>query len=83
MCYLLVLADDESMRTEATARDASFYRVRAEEMRSIAELMSNEDARERMLGVAASYDRLAEQAEQNLASAASKPDGGTGEGYGG
>jgi hypothetical protein len=51
------------MPNRATSYGPKFYRERAEEMRSVAELMSSEDAKQKMLGVARSYERLAEQAE--------------------
>jgi hypothetical protein len=40
-----------------------FYRDRAEEMRRMAELLSDPDAKRKMLGVAESYEKLAKQAE--------------------
>ena len=43
--------------------DAEYWRQKAAEARAIAELMSLEEARRRMLEIAEQYDRLAEQAE--------------------
>ena len=41
---------------------AEFWLERAEEMRTLADLMSNDDARQKMIGVAESYERIAERA---------------------
>jgi hypothetical protein len=46
-----------------------FYRDRAEEMRRVAELMTNLDAKQKMLGVVESYEKLARQAERRLVNA--------------
>jgi hypothetical protein len=42
-----------------------YYRDRAEEMRRMADLMSDPDAKQKMLGVVESYEKLARQAEQH------------------
>jgi len=43
-----------------------YWRDRAEEMRHVAAFMTNPDAKQKMLGVVESYEKLARQAEQNL-----------------
>jgi hypothetical protein len=40
------------------------FRTRAEECRTIAALFSNRDARQRMLNVAAEYERMADAADE-------------------
>jgi hypothetical protein len=44
--------------------DGKHFRTRAEECRTIAELFSNRDARQRMLNVAAEYERMADAADE-------------------
>jgi hypothetical protein len=46
--------------------DARHWRDRAEEARIHAEQMHDPDARGKMLGIAASYERIAERAEERL-----------------
>jgi hypothetical protein len=46
--------------------DARHWRDRAEEARIRAEQMRDPDARAKMLGIAASYERIAERAEERL-----------------
>jgi hypothetical protein len=41
-----------------------YYLARAEEMRTLADQMSNPDARQKMIGVAESYERLAKRASE-------------------
>ena len=55
------------------ADNPPLWRERAEEARVQAEQMSHDEARQQMLAIARSYDRLAELAEQRLATAA-KPE---------
>jgi hypothetical protein len=43
--------------------DAAHWRERAREMRALAEHVSDEEARRRMVRIAADYDGLAERAE--------------------
>jgi hypothetical protein len=50
-----------------------YYRDRADEMRRIAELMTDPDAKQKMLGVVESYEILARQAEQALADETKSP----------
>jgi hypothetical protein len=40
-----------------------YWRDRAEEMRRVAEMMTGLDAKQKMLGVVESYEKLARQAE--------------------
>jgi len=44
--------------------DGRHFRTRAGECRTIAELFSNRDARQRMLNVAAEYERMADAADE-------------------
>ena len=44
--------------------DAAHWRDRAEEARSLAEQMTDPESRERMLRIAADYDKLAERAAE-------------------
>jgi hypothetical protein len=44
-----------------------FYLERAEEMRALADQMSSPDARQKMIGVAESYERLAKRASERAA----------------
>ena len=44
--------------------DGKHFRARAGECRTIAELFSNRDARQRMLNVAAEYERMADAADE-------------------
>ena len=53
------------MPHEAKTYSPQYYWDRAEEMRRIAEMMTNPDARQKMLGVVESYEQLARQAEQH------------------
>ena len=46
--------------------DPQHWRERAAEARTLAELMTDSDARQKMLGVAEGYDQLAKGAEQRL-----------------
>jgi hypothetical protein len=52
--------------TQSTSRVAR-YREKAEEARVIAEGMGNSNARETVLEVAATWDRLADEEEKNRA----------------
>jgi hypothetical protein len=45
-------------------RDASYWRYRAEEMRTLADAMRYPEPKRIMLGAAKSYDQLAEWADQ-------------------
>jgi predicted S18 family serine protease len=45
-------------------RTAKYWRSRAEESRTIADLMRNPETKQMILEVAESYDRLAEHAEE-------------------
>jgi len=55
------------MSTSQSKYTAEFYLERAEEMRSLADQMSNPDARQKMIGVAESYERLAKCAADKTA----------------
>jgi len=46
------------------ANDPEHWRRRAEEARTNAEIISDPDAKRRMIDVAVSYERLAEKAEE-------------------
>ena len=46
--------------------DPRHWRGRAEEARGLAELTNDSSAREKMMGVAASYEKLATRAEERL-----------------
>jgi hypothetical protein len=52
------------MPHKAITYSPQYYRDRAEEMRSMADLLSDPDAKQMMLGVVESYEKLALQAEQ-------------------
>jgi hypothetical protein len=54
--------------------DGKHFRARAGECRTIAELFSNRDARQRMLNVAAEHERMADAADE-LASGVGAPVG--------
>ena len=45
-------------------RDGAHYRERAEECRVIAEILSTIDLREKMLKIAADYERMADAADK-------------------
>jgi hypothetical protein len=47
--------------------DPAHWRARAEESRVLAEQLSDRDSRRMMLGVAESYERLAQHAERRIA----------------
>ena len=49
--------------------NADHWRACAKETRAVAALMTDPDARKTLLGIAASYDALANHAEMRLASA--------------
>jgi hypothetical protein len=53
------------MSQKAITYSPKYYRDRAEEMRRVADLMSDPDAKQMMLGVVESYEKLARQAEQH------------------
>ena len=44
-------------------RDPKHWRERADEARRVADKLTDQDAKKTMLGIAASYDRLAERAQ--------------------
>ncbi len=46
--------------------DPKHWRARAEEIRALADQMSDETSRQMMLRVASDYERLAERAEQRM-----------------
>ena len=48
--------------------DPQHWRYRAEEIRTLAEDMNNEDARQIMLRIAVDYDRLAKLTEERIRS---------------
>jgi hypothetical protein len=50
----------------AFINDPQHWRARAEEMRTLADQMSDEASRQMMLRVASDYERLAERAEQRM-----------------
>ncbi len=52
--------------------DGKAWRARAEECRAIADTFDNPETRAKMYGVAADYERLAEDAERRAQEAASK-----------
>jgi hypothetical protein len=52
------------MPNKAITYSPKYFRDRAEEMRRVAELMTDPDAKQKMLGVVESYEKLARQAEQ-------------------
>ena len=49
---------------KASYRDATHYRSRAEECRTIAELFSNPEMRQKMMKVAAEYEQMARTVEE-------------------
>ncbi len=51
------------MQRIALQLDAAHWRERAREARALAEEMSDQEARSRMLRIAADYEKLAERAE--------------------
>jgi hypothetical protein len=58
----LAMVDDEP----------KYWRIRAEEARMVGEQMSNAESKRTMFDIAASYERLAELAEERLRAAKSK-----------
>jgi hypothetical protein len=50
------------------AREATYWRTRAEEARVVAESMQDEQSKQLMLGVAKDYERVAELTEKRLKS---------------
>jgi hypothetical protein len=64
--------DNEELRGNPSGanpvNDPKHWRDRAAEARAMADLMSDADARQKMLGVADGYDELAKGAQQKLSS---------------
>jgi hypothetical protein len=55
------------------AYNAKYWRNRAEQMRCVAELTTDPDEKQKMLGVAESSEKLAERAEQAIADETETP----------
>jgi hypothetical protein len=62
------------MSTAKVKCNREYWLQRAEEMRSLAEVMTNPDTIQKMLGIAVTYERLAEHALDKKAQAGSPED---------
>ena len=60
----MAVPPEESPVTSHRVNDPGHWRARAEEMRTLADGMTDEDARTTMLRIADDYDRLAQRAER-------------------
>ena len=60
------------MRGGPAKYSREYWLERAEEARTVAELMSNPDARRKMFGIAESYVRLADHAREKKEAAAER-----------
>jgi len=52
--------------------DAKHWRERAEEVRAVAEALTDTEAQRKMLGIAEGYDRLAQRAQERAEAKASR-----------
>jgi hypothetical protein len=57
------------MTTKSFIHDPKHWRERAQEARIIAESMNDAESKQRMLGIAKDYERLAERAESRAKTA--------------